>query len=109
MISKNIVASVSKAVKSDAVAVLNQKLEHNIWATPSRDSPNADKLKDGAIQRASVSVPEDRLAWTHLNPEKIGSYKRPEHNSRASAGALKWIAPWDDKKFRSKIARIYMP
>jgi hypothetical protein len=57
----------------------------------------------------SVSVPEQRLAFTHLNPEKIGSYKRPELNAKASTSAHKWMTPWDDKKFRSKVARIYMP
>ncbi len=103
------ITAVSLAVKADAVVVLNQKLEGNVWATPSRDSPNGERLKDGAIQRMSVSVPEDRLAWTHLNPEKIGSYKRPEHNVKASTTAHKWMGVSDDKKFRSKIARIYMP
>ena len=49
MMQKNVVTALSRAVKADAVAVLNQKLEGNVWATPSRDSPNAEKLKDGAI------------------------------------------------------------
>jgi hypothetical protein len=44
-----------------------------------------------------------------LNPEKIGYYKRPEHNVKASTTAHKWMGVSDDKKFRSKIARIYMP
>ena len=67
------IIAVSLAVKADAVVVLNQKLEGNFWATPSRDSPNGERLKDGAIQRMSVSVPWDRLAWTYLNPKKISS------------------------------------
>jgi len=57
----------------------------------------------------SVSVPEDKLAWTHLNPEKIGSYKRSELNVKASTTAHKWMGIADDTKYRSKIARIYMP
>ena len=56
------VTAVSRVFSTEAVAVLESKLEQNVWATPSRDSPNADRLKDGAIQRASVSVPEDRIA-----------------------------------------------
>ena len=54
MISKNAVTAVSRAVSAEAVAVVNDKLVHNVWATPSRCSPNGEKLKDGAIQRMSV-------------------------------------------------------
>lgn len=43
------VSAVSKAVTQDAAVAVQQKLENNIYATPSRDSPNAEKLKDGAI------------------------------------------------------------
>jgi hypothetical protein len=49
MLQKNVITAVSTAVKTDAVAVLTQKLASNVWATPSRDSPNAEQLKDGAI------------------------------------------------------------
>ena len=48
------VTSISKVVSQDALDILSQKLSNNIYAVPSRTSPNAEKLKDGAIQRASV-------------------------------------------------------
>lgn len=46
--SKNITA-VSKVVSEEALEILANKLKDNIWAVPSRASPNAEKLKDGAI------------------------------------------------------------
>ena len=81
----------------------------SVWATPSRDSPNAARLLDGAIQRESVSVPLDRLMFTHMNPEKIGAYKRPEHNAKCSASAPRWMAPFDTQMYRHKTVRIFMP
>ena len=48
------VTAVSRALTQEAQAAVSQKLVTNIYATPSRDSPNAEKLKDGAIQRGSV-------------------------------------------------------
>ena len=44
-----------------------------------------------------------------MNPEKIGVYKRPEHNVKVSTTAMKHMAPWDTQMYRHKIARIYMP
>ena len=79
-INKAVTNSLSIVAKAETTAIVESKLVNNVWATPSRTSPNASKLQDGAIQRASVSVPASRLAYTHLNPEKIGFYKRPEHN-----------------------------
>ncbi len=84
MVSKNVVTGVSRAVHAEAVQVVQDKIANSVWAQPSRDSPNAEKLKDGAIQRQSVSVPMERAAFTHLNPEKIGAFKRPEHNVKSS-------------------------
>ena len=57
----------------------------------------------------SVSVPQNKLAWTHMNPEKIGVYKRAELNQKCSVTAMKHMAPWDTQMYRTKIARIYMP
>jgi hypothetical protein len=108
MLSKK-VTGVSRAVHAEAVQVVQEKIAHSVWATPSRDSPNAAKLLDGAIQRESVSVPLAKLAFTHQNPEKIGAFKRPEHNVSCSATAHLFMAPWDRQQYRSKIARIYMP
>jgi hypothetical protein len=48
-VAKNAISAISTVAKPEAVAVLSQKLEMNIWATPSRKSPNGEKLKDGAI------------------------------------------------------------
>jgi hypothetical protein len=44
-----------------------------------------------------------------MNPQRIGAYKRPEHNVKAGNTAAAWMAPWDTQLYRSKIARIYMP
>ena len=110
MVSNKVVTNaLSIVLKAESAAVIQSKLANNIWATPSRDSPNGEKLQDGAIQRASVSVPRDKLAWTHMNPEKIGAYKRPELNTKASITSMKNMAPWDTQMYRHKIARIYMP
>ena len=46
---KSTVTAVSRVVKAETAVALSQKLEGNVWAQPSRCSPNAEKLKDGAI------------------------------------------------------------
>mgnify|MGYP000956149025 CR=1 FL=1 len=107
-IGKNAISAVSAAVRPEAVAVLNQKLDLNIWATPSRKSPNGEKLKDGAIQRASVMPSAEKLRFRKANPEGVGYYKREELNVQAGGGALIWSSPWDTQVQRYKIARIYM-
>ena len=107
-VGKNAITAVSSCVKPEAVATINSKLDLNIWATPSRNSPNAEQLKDGAIQRASVSTQGDQLMYVKANPEGIGFYKREELNVRASGGAYIWSSPWETQAQRYKIARIYM-
>ena len=107
-VSKSVISAVSSVVKPEAVAVLNQKLEKNVWAQPSRRSPNGQKLKDGAIQRASVSTSGDQLEYVKANPQGIGFYKREELNVKASGGAFYWSSPADTQEQRYKIARIYM-
>lgn len=82
---------------------------HNVWAQPSRCSPNGALLKHGAIQRASVTPSGNSLYYTHMNPKRIGSYKRPEHNTRSSGWDFAYTAPWDGQRHRHKVARIYMP
>ena len=67
----------------------------NIWAQPSRKSPNGEQLKDGAIQRASVSTLGEKLKYVKANPEGIGFYKREELNVKSSAGAYLWCNPWE--------------
>ena len=48
-VGKTAITAVSSVAKPEAAALLNSKLDLNIWATPSRRSPNGEKLKDGAI------------------------------------------------------------
>ena len=79
---------------------------NNIWAVPSRSSPNAEKLKDGAIQRISVT-PDRNSLQVKMNPDKIGFYKREELNERASRSSYVHSSIWDGQFYRKKIARIY--
>ena len=51
MLSKNVVTAVSNAVKAEGAVACAEKLTNNIYCQPSRDSPNGEQLKDGAIQR----------------------------------------------------------
>ena len=46
--SKNITA-VSRVVTQEALEAVSQRLKDNVWAIPSRSSPHAEKLKDGAV------------------------------------------------------------
>ncbi len=105
MTSKNITA-ISRVVTQEALEAVSQKLSNNIWAIPSRSAPNAEKLKDGAIQRMSVSPHRDNL-YVKMNPDKIGFYKREELNERASKKDHLFSNWWDANQYRTKIARIY--
>ena len=80
----------------------------NPWAQSSRLHPNADKLKDGAVQRKSVSATSDELRYVSQNENGVGSYKRAELNSQATREFC-WTSPWDGELGRHKIVRIYMP
>lgn len=103
------VTAVSKVVNAENAVVLSNALKGNVWSEPSRRSPNGEKLKDGAIQRASVTDMGNRLHYVAANPDGIGFYKREELNTKASVGNDKWMSPWDTQYQRYKIARIYMP
>ena len=106
--SKNITA-ISKVVSKEALEVLENKLQRNVWATPSRTHPNAEKLKDGAIQRVSCT-PDLAEPYVKKNPDLIGVYKRPELNERAGQTAAMYSNPWEDfEPYRNRIARIYQP
>ena len=83
MVTSKAVTAVSRVVREETSVALTQKLAGNIWATPSRSSPNGEKLKDGAIQRASVSTQGDALEFVKANPAGIGIYKREELNVKA--------------------------
>ena len=41
-LAKNAITAVSTVAKPETAAVLTNKLDMNIWATPSRCSPNAE-------------------------------------------------------------------
>jgi ETC complex I subunit conserved region len=105
--SKNVTA-LSKCITQEALEAVTAKLNGNIWAVPSRTSPNAAKLIDGAIQRMSV-VPDRGDLHVKANVDRVGFYKRDENNIRSSRSAYIYSNPWDDQIYRSKIARIYHP
>ncbi len=105
--SKNLTA-LSKCITQEALEAVTAKLSGNIWAVPSRTSPNAEKLIDGAIQRMSV-VPDRGDLQVKANVDRVGFYKRDENNVRSSRSAYIYSNPWDDQIYRSKIARIYHP
>ena len=50
----NKITALSKVANPQSVAVLKKALKHNLNAVTTRRNPNAEKLLDGAIQRASV-------------------------------------------------------
>ena len=102
------ISAVSRVVTQEALEAVSQKLVNNIWAIPSRSSPNADKLIDGAIQRLSVT-PDRSALQVKVNTDKVGFYKRAELNERASGSAYLSSNPWDTQTHRHKIARIYHP
>ena len=105
--SKNITA-VSKVLSQDALLVLENQLKRNVWAVATRANPNADKLKDGAIQRMSVT-PSTTEPYVKMNPELIGMYKRPELNEKAGATSYIHSNIWDGQPYRHRVARVYQP
>ena len=107
-VGKHAISAVSSVAKPEAAAVLTQKLDMNVWAQPSRKSPNAEQLKDGAIQRMSVSTGGEALRYVKANPDGIGFYKREDLSTLASGGSFTWSSPWDTQLQRYKIARIFM-
>ena len=101
-------SSISKIVNPSAISAI-QKAAKSVYAHPSKYSPNAPKLVDGAIQRVSVQPSTTRLA-VKVNTDKVGITKRPEPNSLASStGLMLGDLKQDYARFENKIARIYMP
>ena len=81
----------------------------NIYAHKSRLSPNADKLIDGAIQRASVQPKRTDLAMK-VNTDKTGLTQRPHQGVSSSGSALISLDIWTNfSAFQNKVARVYMP
>ena len=52
--ARHMVTTVSKIANSESAATVQNLAKLNPYATVTRNSPNADKLVDGAIQRAAV-------------------------------------------------------
>ena len=109
MTTKKSITAVSKVLNENTLQVLQNKLKGNYAAMPSVNNPNAAKLKDGAIQRASVELPFDKIT-TSQNPDKIGLRRRPHQGVESSGSAhistetnTNWV------KYQNKVARIYMP
>ena len=108
--TRGFTTAISRVVKQETAVALQQKLDQNVWATPSRSSPNAAKLEDGAIQRASVCTQGDALSYVKANPDGIGFFKRPELNTKASGSGVRWADPLARMEpNRDRVCRIYMP
>lgn len=109
MSSKKIITALSKAGSESGVASLQNALKNNPMAIKTSYTPNAARLKDGAIQRASVQPIEGDLK-AKLNPEKIGVSKRPHQGVSSSSSAMITGDAWADViRVQGKTARIYMP
>ena len=100
---------ISKVAKEQSLVAMRNKLKYSLEATPSRHSPNAAKLIDGAIQRASVQPARNQMSMTR-NSEKVGMSRRPHQGVNSSGSAGMTTDPYTDfVKHQRKIARIYMP
>ena len=95
MVSKTGITAISRVVNAESQLVVQKALDNNIWAQPSRASPNGEKLKDGAIQRMSVTDQGAKLRNVAANPDGIGFYKREELNVKSGPGSYVWSNPWD--------------
>ena len=102
------ITSVSWVVNQEALEAISGALAKNVWAVPSRTNPNAEKLKDGAIQRQSVS-PSRYALQVHENKDKVGFYKREQNDETASLSAYINSSVWETFQMRGKVARIYHP
>eukprot|EP00347_Sterkiella_histriomuscorum_P017687 403348384 len=107
IITKGIGKLARKCVNQEALETLATKLEDNPWAMTNRLNPNGEKLQDGAIQRQSV-VPNRKLLHPSMNLEKVGMYKHPEHNEKASGSCYIYSDPREDNmNYRKKVVRIF--
>ena len=105
---KSAVTAISRVVNAESKVVVQKALDNNVWAQPSRGSPNGEKLKDGAIQRMSVTDQGNKLRYVAANPDGIGFYKREELNVKAGENSFVWSDPSAMQEHRYKIARIFM-
>ena len=92
-----------------SVAVLKKALKFNLNAVSTRLNPNAAKLLDGAIQRASVQPHRNSIPFK-TNSAGVGFTQRP-HQGVQSSGSLNLTSdPWSNFVAKqNKVGRIYMP
>ncbi|CDW85115.1 nadh dehydrogenase [Stylonychia lemnae] len=102
------ITAVSKVVNQQALEAIQAKLVQNVWAIKTSLNPNADKLRDGAIQRASVSLPREDI-HPSFNTDKVGLYKRPQMDETSSGTAYTQAQISETNYSKNKIARIYHP
>ena len=89
------------------LSTLKKALSHNYHGTVSRWSPNAEKLQDGAIQRASIE-PKGMNILSSVNTDKIGFSRRPHHGVSSMVANFWSLDPWiNTDKVTNRIARIY--
>ena len=108
MNSKKAITALSK-VGEGGVGTLQKALAYNPLATATSRNPNAEKLKDGAIQRMSVQTPETSIEYKR-NVDKVGVSMRPHKGVTSGGSASISTDPFIDyAKYQNKIAHIYMP
>ena len=71
MSSKKGADALAKVTNPKTLATLQKAIQNNLNASVSRWSPNADRLQDGAIQRASVE-PKGDAVLSSVNTDKVG-------------------------------------
>ena len=109
MSAKNAISALSRAANSNAVAVLQGKLANNHLAVVTRNQPNARRLLDGAIQRASVQQAENKLDY-YVNPEQVGIAVRPHQGISSSGTGSQLCDPFlDYNRHQNKTAHIHCP
>ena len=79
------VTALSKVVKGSGLSTLQKAMSGNYLTAETRNQPNAKRLIDGAIQRASVQQDTDKLDYW-LNEKKCGVSVRP-HQGISSSGS----------------------
>lgn len=97
----------SKLASQEALTAIQSALDYNPWAVPAEKHPNAEKLLDGAAVRHAVAPADPFKMFVKVNKDKVGFYKRPELNEKASAEAVKWSCAATPQKYRNRVARIY--
>ena len=109
MSAKNAITALSRVANSGAVATVQGALKNNHLAVVTRNQPNAKKLLDGAIQRASVQQAESQISYSH-NPEQVGLNVRPHQGVSSSGSGMQLMDPsMHYSAYQNKIAHIYMP